>query len=163
MFAPTGNRPSHALTVNMAADPAAAFGEGAKLIKGPAASVWKDGGVQGFLGGWGLKCVKHKRKMQLLCGIRTSRMKMKCYVLWMRSGKRERREEEEGSRYRGGRGSMTDRGKVLWGMSNGPTGDGEPTQRQLRVKDDRNICQTFFSLPDSTGGWRLNSDQRPGG
>lgn len=30
---------------------------------------------------------------------------------------------------------MTDRHKVLWGMSNGPTGAGKPTQRQLRVKD----------------------------
>lgn len=36
-------------------------------------------------------------------------------------------------------GSMTDRYKLLWGMSNGPTGAGNSTQRQLRVKDDKNI------------------------
>ena len=34
---------------------------------------------------------------------------------------------------------MTDRHAILWGMSNGPTGAEEPTQRQLRVKDDKNI------------------------
>lgn len=45
---------------------------------------------------------------------------------------------EEGGR-RLGRGFMTDRHEVLWGMSNGPTGAGKPTQRQLRVKDDKNI------------------------
>lgn len=36
-------------------------------------------------------------------------------------------------------GFMTDRHKLLWGMSNAPTGAGKPTQRQLRVKDDKNI------------------------
>lgn len=55
----------------------------------------------------------------------------------------KREESEEGERREDGGigqgGFMTDRRKVLWGMSNGPTGAGEPTQRQLRVKDDRNI------------------------
>lgn len=51
----------------------------------------------------------------------------------------EERGEEGGWREGGGGGFMTDRHKVLWGMSNGPTGAGKPTQRQLRVKDDKNI------------------------
>lgn len=39
----------------------------------------------------------------------------------------------------GGGGFVTDKHKVLWEMSNGPTRAGKPTQRQLRVKDDKNI------------------------
>lgn len=34
---------------------------------------------------------------------------------------------------------MSDRHKVLWGERNGPTGAGKPTQRQLRVKEEKNI------------------------
>lgn len=57
--------------------------------------------------------------------------------------------KRETSRY-GGRGggrggrSMTDRQKVLWGMNNGPSGAGKPTQRQLRVKDDQKIFDKLF-------------------
>lgn len=43
-------------------------------------------------------------------------------------------ERRGGGRLEAG-GFVTDRHMVLWGMSNGPTGAGKPTQRQLRVKD----------------------------
>ena len=45
----------------------------------------------------------------------------------------------EGERGIGVGDSVTDKPEVLWGMSNGPTGAGKPTQRQLRVKDEKNI------------------------
>lgn len=46
---------------------------------------------------------------------------------------------EEGGMEGGGQGRMTDRARVQWERSSGSTGVGKPTQRQLRVKDDKNI------------------------
>lgn len=58
-------------------------------------------------------------------------------------------ERREGGRLEAG-GLVTDRHMVLWGMSNGPTGAGKPTQRQLRVKD-KIFDKLFPTLADLTG------------
>lgn len=55
-----------------------------------------------------------------------------------RLGKREGRD-----------GYMIDTSSLLWGMSNGPTRAGKPTQRQLRVKDK--IFDELFSSPSPLG------------
>lgn len=56
-------------------------------------------------------------------------------------GKERGEERREAGGWAGewGWGSMTDRHELLWGMSNEPTGAGNSTQRQLRVKDGKNI------------------------